>query len=117
MRKVLFFSLALAVLLLAVTLLGCGGGKSPTASNLNGSTYGSIDEALAELEALTPPEGVDPSLFEQLKDAFRKALESRGGKITSTPPPEAVDDLAAPDPQPEPRHHLDRGLFPRRWQW
>jgi len=115
MRKVLFFSLALAVLLLAVTLLGCGGGKSPTASNLNGSTYGSIDEALAELEALTPPEGVDPSLFEQLKDAFRKALESRGGKITSTPPPEAVDDLAAPDPQPDPDNPVitwTGGFFP-----
>lgn len=102
MRKVLFFSLALAVLLLAVTLLGCGGGKSLTASSLNGSTYGSIDEALAELEALTPPEGVDPALFEQLKDAFREALESGGGKITCTPSAFFVNDLAAPDPQTDP---------------
>jgi len=102
MRKVLFFSLALAVLLLAVTLLGCGGGKSPTASSLKGNTYGSIDDALAELEALTPPEGVDPVLFQELKDAFRPMLEARGGKITSVPSTYAVTDLTAPDPQPDP---------------
>ncbi len=84
MRKVLSLSMgALAVLLLTVALLGCGGGKSaPTGTNLKSMPAGSnqsVDDVLAELEALEPPEGVDPALFDQLKEELGRQLASGGG--------------------------------------
>jgi len=80
----------------------------------------SLDDALAELDALETPDGVDPTLFEELKDALESQLESRfsnrdslpghsrlesrdsryGGKIASTPPAgdaNQVKDLAVTD--------------------
>jgi len=56
-----------------------------------------LDEALAELEALPTPEGVDASVFSGLKAALREALTAKGvSKIVSKPPTgeaNRVDDL------------------------
>lgn len=97
MRKVSSFSIgALAVLLLTFLLLGCGGGRSaPTGSNLKSMPAGrtiDLNETLAELDALQAPAGVDPVIFNQLKDSLRGALVARG-KIVAAPPAEAVNDL------------------------
>lgn len=107
MRKVLSLSMgALAVLLLTVALLGCGGGKSaPTGTNLKSMPAGSdqnIDDVLAELEALEPPEGVDPVLFDQLKEEFARQLGSGGGKIVSTPSTSAINDFLEVEPVTDP---------------
>ena len=71
-----------------------------------------LDEALAELEALPTPEGVDETLFQQLKDALAEQLRTlnvyppnRAGerstaKLASTPPTgeaNRVDDLTLVD--------------------
>ncbi len=107
MRKVLSLSMgALAVLLLTVALLGCGGGKSaPTGTNLKSMPAGSnqsVDDVLAELEALEPPEGVDPVLFDQLKEELGRQLASGGGKIVSTPSSYAINDFLEVDPVTDP---------------
>jgi|GEM_PF-3058748 len=107
MRKVLSLSMgALAVLLLTVALLGCGGGKSaPTGTNLKSmpaSSDQNLDDVLAELEALEPPEGVDPVLFDQLKEEFGRQLESGGGKFVSTPSSNAINDFLEVDPVTDP---------------
>ncbi len=47
----------------------------------------SLDNALVELGALEAPDGVDPALFGELKDALREALVARKvGKLISSPP-------------------------------
>ncbi len=107
MRKVLSLSLgALAVLLLTVALLGCGGGKSaPTNTNLKSMPDGSsqdVADVLAELDALEPPEGVDPALFEQLKEELARQLNAGGGKIVSTPSDYAINDFMEVDPVTDP---------------
>ena len=106
MRKVSSFSIgALAVLLLTVLLLGCGGGRSaPTGSNLKSMPAGrtvDLNETLAELDALQAPAGVDPAFFNQLKESLRAALAARG-KIVCTPPTNTVNDLAESDPTTDP---------------
>ena len=107
MRKVLSLSMgALAVLLLTVALLGCGGGKSaPTGTNLKSMPAGSdqsVDDVLAELEALEPPEGVDPVLFDQLKEELGRQLGSGGGKIVSAPSGYAINDFLEVIPLTDP---------------
>lgn len=42
--------------------------------------------ALAQLEALQAPEGVDAAVFASLKGALADALKARGGKAISSPP-------------------------------
>jgi len=106
MRKVSSFSIgALAVLLLTVLLLGCGGGRSaPTGSNLKSMPAGrtiDLNQTLAELDALQAPEGVDPTVFASLKDSLRGALINRG-KIVLTPSSHVVNDLVEPDPAIDP---------------
>jgi len=106
MRKVSSFSIgALAVLLLTFLLLGCGGGRSaPTGSNLKSMPAGrtiDLNETLAELDALQAPAGVDPVIFNQLKDSLRGALVARG-KIVCVPPADAVNDLLETDPATAP---------------
>jgi len=107
MKKVLSLSIgALAVLLLTVALLGCGGGKSaPTGTNLKSMPAGSnqsIDDVLSELEALEPPEGVDPVLFDQLKEELGRQLASGGGKIASLPSTYDINDFLEVVPVTDP---------------
>jgi hypothetical protein len=106
MRKVSSFSIgALAVLLLMLLLIGCGGGRSaPTGSNLKSMPAGrtiDLNQTLAELDALQAPEGVDPAVFASLKDSLRGALINRG-KIVLTPSNFAVNDLVEILPDVEP---------------
>jgi len=106
--------LYLATLVLMVVLLaafaGCGGrkGKTPVQAGINAAipvtgiqTETTLTQALADLDALPMPEGVDPSLFQELKDELARQLSDRAsGRIVSTPPTgdaNVVDDLALID--------------------
>ncbi len=75
-----------SILMLAVmsAMLSCAAGSALH----NPRPAGAIDipAALAELEALQAPEGVDGRVFQELKSALADALEKRTGKIASTPP-------------------------------
>ena len=84
--------LTVSLALFALALSTCGGGRGPVgrppacppqageARNDGGvqvpalQKETTLDEALAELDALPTPEGVDESLFSQLKEALREAL-------------------------------------------
>ncbi|MCD6282169.1 PKD domain-containing protein [bacterium] len=69
---------ALLLVLLFIALASCAGGrKSPVAANAPAAECSSLDAALAELDALETPEGVDAALFEELKGALREALICR----------------------------------------
>ena len=75
--------LALAAALAALVLLvGCGGSSRRVAPAIQTTSADSLDDALAELDALETPDGVDPALFAQLKDALEKALLYKVGTIT-----------------------------------
>src|SRR4030042_2603552 len=77
-------ALTLVVCVFALVLSTCGGSHR-VAPPLQAVI--SLDEALAELDALATPEGVDPALFQQLKDALAKQLNAKGvSKIVSPPP-------------------------------
>ena len=80
----------LAIIGFLVLLVSCGsGGNQPSAVSVQLSDGGgilqaasepasqSLDEALAELDALQAPEGVDAALFRELKDALASQLGSR----------------------------------------
>jgi len=98
---------ALALLLLLFTLLfaTCGGRKhrTPAVPQLEDRGAGPqprqevpLDQALAELEAMETPAGVDAGVFQQLKDELARQLVERGeSKLVSTPPGEnsRVTDL------------------------
>ncbi len=106
MRKVSSFSIgALAVLLLTLLLLGCGGGRNASSvSNLKSMPEGrtvDLNAALAELDALQAPPGVDPVIFQELKDSLRGALIARG-KIVCTPSTNPVNDLVELTPATDP---------------
>jgi len=79
---------------LALAFAACGGRKqpsvppsqkpgrasvSPQSSDRSGGlqTADSLENALTELDALKTPEGVDPALFAELKDALEEALICR----------------------------------------
>jgi|GEM_PF-1911354 len=106
--------LVLTALLTGVALLvafaGCGGRKGGsslqpeinTATPVRGTQIETtLAQALADLDALPVPEGVDPSLFQELKDELAQQLSERAsGRIVSTPPTgdaNVVDDLALID--------------------
>jgi PKD repeat protein len=103
--KVLVAILALVALSIAAS--SCGGSRHSSA--LTGSQLGSLslvnnaggqheitlDSALAELDALPTPDGVDATTFEQLKSSLADALRSTGAvKFTSTPPTGTVNRIA-----------------------
>jgi len=84
-RISLRFALYAGALLVLVSAYGCGGQKStpPILATEEVSLY----EALAELNALKTPEGVDPALFAQLKDELAKQLSAKSvSKIVASPP-------------------------------
>lgn len=68
----------------AVSLISCSGAKT------TGPASGfSADRSAfsSELDALEVPDGVDPALFEELKDALEEALVAWGiDRMVSTPP-------------------------------
>jgi len=95
-------------------LLSCGGGRkgsphppspgvspgSPESAQ-QGAHEISLSEALSQLDALATPEGVDESVFAQLKEALGEALRAKGvSKLASKPPTGAsnkVNDLELHD--------------------
>lgn len=95
----------LLILLIVLALATCGGRKhkAPVVPELTGGGAQpqprqevSLDQALAELEAMEAPESVDAGIFQQLKDELARQLVARGeGKFASTPPGEnsRVTDL------------------------
>jgi len=69
---------------LALAFATCGGSSHRVAPALQSGGQAiqaavdvTLDEALAELDALPTPDGVDEALFAQLKDALASLLESR----------------------------------------
>jgi len=86
----------LAAISFLALLVSCGGGgNQPSAVSLqlsDGSSVQiadesvpqSVDEALAELDVLQTPEGVDAALFQELKDALASQLESRSSISAGT---------------------------------
>jgi hypothetical protein len=87
--------LIVAVLSCFALLVGaCGGGKHNLQARSVAPSYTSITDAIAELDKMAVPDGVDPVVFGQLKDALRVALLARGtDKIASTPPTGAVNTV------------------------
>jgi PKD repeat protein len=87
----------IALLLITVTFFSCGKGKHSSIDTHVGRTAPTIiqlNHALAELDWMQAPEGVDTVLFKQLKAALRAALIARGSnKITCTPPSGAVNHI------------------------
>ncbi|MCD6282469.1 PQQ-binding-like beta-propeller repeat protein [bacterium] len=95
----------------ALAFASCGKGKHSTGNVALPSPTGDLsptaspsqspDDALAELDALACPEGVDAALWTELKDAFADTLAARGeAKTVSTPPTgeaNRVNDLAITD--------------------
>ena len=85
----------LVVISFLVLLTSCGGGGNqpsalnPQLSDGNGlqatgeSVQQSLDEALAELDALQTPEGVDAALFQELKDELAALLTARSQQLGS----------------------------------
>jgi len=117
-------ALTLVIFTFALVLSTCGGRKQPSvppsgsaafpsgdqpqhrvAPPIQAATEVSLDEALAKLDALPTPDGVDPTLFAELKDALREALTTKNQQLTtarfaSAPPTGAanrVDDLTISD--------------------
>jgi len=76
----------------AFAFASCGRSKHPAGSG----GFPTADSALAEVDALACPEGVDVALWGQLRNALKEALN----KTASTPPTgnsNQVDDLAIAD--------------------
>lgn len=86
--RMLLLGVFLAVFALAFS--ACGGGRKPASApmpSLTPQAVVSINDALAELDALAPPAGVDLAVFGQLKGALRAALIARGtDKVACKPP-------------------------------
>jgi hypothetical protein len=108
-------TLTLIIAVFALVLGACEGGRklpsvvgyqlsNKTASPTNNPNAKpaplSLDDALAQLDALAKPESVDAALWGQLTSAFRTALRARGEKITAAAPSSEssrVSDLAFSD--------------------
>ncbi len=105
LKNVLRIALLVCLAVLVLGMATCGGKKKhktmmPAVGtdkpSLESYAEVSLDDALAQLDALQPPEEVDPALFETLKGALREALVARNlSKFVSAPPGEnsRVTDL------------------------
>ncbi len=90
----------IALLLAAVALMvsACGG-LGRTQSSLQDTSGAQsrvivLDDALAQLDALHCPQGANPEVFQQLKDAFAEALsEKAANKVISSPPTGEVNSV------------------------
>jgi uncharacterized protein YejL (UPF0352 family) len=103
MRRIL--AIATGVLLLLLAASACGKHHARTAASLTANNTAATniittDSALAQLDALAKPDGVDAAQWEQLTSTLRTALMSRGEKITAVAPSgdaNRVSDLAFSD--------------------
>ncbi len=88
-RCLCMLSIALAVMLLLLS--ACGGFGIQLVTQYQtvpaGPSQSSPQETRADLDAQSVPDGVDPALYAQLKDAlFSELLKVQGGKNASQPP-------------------------------
>ncbi len=67
-------------------LASCFAGGTPMLRRPSAGQPVDIAAALAELDAMQPPEGVDARVFQHLKDALADALREQAGKVVSAPP-------------------------------
>ncbi len=94
MKAALRLTAVFAALLALIALPGCGGRKHsrvaalPGAATTHEQTPVSLDDTLAQLDALARPDGVDEKLWADLTSALRTALtaDSHDGKLISKPP-------------------------------
>jgi len=114
----------IAAFIVVLALSACGGGhrQAPAPAASSPASASVLPLALqAELDAATPPAGVDAALFSRLKDALREALRERqqgasrvmvaDGKVVATPPhgpKNVIDDLAL---------HQDSGSGDLTWSY
>jgi hypothetical protein len=86
---------ALLALVLLATLMSCGhSGHSTNSLRYTPRQDATLENALAELDALKTPPGVDAAVFTQLKASLRAALVerfNREGKITAKAPQGGVN--------------------------
>ncbi|MCD6283397.1 PKD domain-containing protein [bacterium] len=84
----------LSVIFLLAALFACGGKSrigslqiAPDTATPQPPAELSIDDVLADIDAAKPPPGVDPAIYNSLKEALREQLLSiYSGKIVCTPP-------------------------------
>lgn len=94
MKAALKLTVVFAALLTLIALPSCGGRKHSRVAALPGAATAherapvSLDDTLAQLDALARPDGVDEKLWGELTGALRTALtaNSHDGKLTSKPP-------------------------------
>lgn len=83
-----------ALFVTAIIAFACGrGGPAVAPPVVEQPVEVNMEEALAELDALPTPAGVDASMFAQLKEELRRQLSARG-KAVMIASPFAVNDLA-----------------------
>jgi len=94
LRASIRWVLGAAAMLILASSTGCG--SHPVAPPIQAANV-SLYKALAELEALETPLGVEPELFQQFRDELSRQLRAKGvSKVACTPPTgedNRVDDL------------------------
>jgi hypothetical protein len=103
LNKVKLF-LVLAVPFALIYLIAACGHSGANHARITPDTGAALSvttqEALEQIDTLAKPNGVDAALWDELKGAFRTALQTRDDKITSTPPTgeaNRINDLAIAD--------------------
>jgi hypothetical protein len=82
----------LALILLVCTFASCKSANSPFKARISGAgnhqnpDVQDADGILAEIDAAQPPDGVNPAIYNQLKEALRAELAKPGAKTASRPP-------------------------------
>ncbi len=104
-----FIAVGAALLAACIITGGCSGQARNSARIADSAQSLLLSEQLKQLEELQTPPGVDPELFQKLKDAFRAKLAD--GKMASSPPvggDNAVSDLALV---------FDAGFYTATWSY
>jgi hypothetical protein len=102
-RTTSIFTALIIGLCLAALLSAC------TSGSLKHTQQSLTPDIQSQLDALQTPQGVDPQVFAQLKDAFAKAMQKRG-KNASTPPTGAAN-------APANVHFVDEGSGSYTLHW
>ena len=85
-QRAIYIALTVLAVALCLALATCGSSHRVAPADQvcpPGRAAISLDEALAELEGMPTPDGVDEELWGELKDALAEALTCRATTITS----------------------------------